>query len=240
MVGDGCYAKALATCLAAGVLRVQELRVGPAARPNGVFPRVFENLKRVCLVLPEDMSAAETLRCHQSLWNWVEKLSSAGDQHDLAFIFILPADVSSQFTDTLAVGLGVDQIDLAATGHGVWRRSGSLSEMLHQMHQIRPMDLLTLRARRAGDAKRHALAELLQAVAQDDLSAASTAARKALAVFSGQEYHLDIFCRPPSHHNGNLLRCWLNTAVTESVTQDWWTTGKKHLIDWLAEASTNE
>lgn len=233
VAGDGCYATALAATFGATLLPSQKLMAGATASALEQSPRVLNNLKRAILVVSDSMAPGDALRCHESIWNWVERLSSTGDQHDLAFLFILPADASSQYEAALAAGLGLDRIDPASTGHAVWRQLSSLAEMLDKILQIQPTDLLTVRARRAADSRRRALAELQRAVAQDDLAAASAAVRAVLAAFQRQEYNLDVFCRPPSHQHGNLLRRWLNNGVTSPVTPDWQAEGRKHLAEWL-------
>ena len=79
------------------------------------------------------------------------------------------------------------------------------------------MDLPPLRARRKANV-RHSVLQALR----DSQSAAEVklAAQQVFAAFSGCEYHLDLFCRPPAHRNGNRLRKLLSEIVTESVTPD--------------------
>lgn len=233
VAGDGCYTRALAVGLGTVSLPLDCLQIGPAPNDSGAYPRVLENLKRAVLVIPDCMSAAQALHCHAAVWDWVGKLTSDGDQHEIAFLFILPVDASKEYEQALAIGLGVSEVDPLITGHAICRRSVSLSEMLHLMAKVRPMDLLPLRARRAADTKRITLARLRLAVAQDNRSIADSAVREVLNAFSGHTYHLDLFCRPPSHQHGNRLRHWLNAVVTGPVTHDWWTEGREHLADWL-------
>jgi len=237
VAGDGPYAAALASVLGAAVIPLEDLRAKPESKDDGGYPQVLESLVRVFLVVPESMSAAGALHCHQSIWEWVGLLAPARDQHELAFIFILPADVSEGFEDALAAGLGIPQVDPATTGLAVWWRSGSLSELLSLLAGIRPMDLLPLRARRAADAKHAALAKLLAWAANDSM-AVREAARGVLAAFSGCEYLLDVFCRPPCHQNGNLLRSWLKKSETETVTHDGWMEERKQLAAWLEQDQT--
>lgn len=232
--GDGPYTAALAAVLGMASVSLAQLQSGLEANESGRYPRVFEDLKRVFLVVPDDMPAAEALHCHQLVWGLVKKLSSAGDHHDLAFLFVLPADAPRNYEQSLAIGLAVPEINPATTGHGVWRRSASLSELLTLAASTQPKDLLALRARQASDPRHGALAKLRTAVAQDDPSTGKEAAREAIAAFSGHEYHLDLFCRPPRHPHGHRLRAWLNDAVTSPVTQDWWAASKQHVPEWLA------
>lgn len=238
VAGDGPFAAALAFILGVDSIGLRELRSGPQPGAGGSYPQVFEELKRVLLVVPESMSAADAVDCHGAAWNWVAKLSSAGDQHELAFVFILPPDASKEFEEAIAVGLGMRRIDPATTGHAVWRCSGSLTELLDLLASILPMDLLPLRARQAADTKRAALIELRNTVASKDTTAIRQAAQEALAAFSGHEYLFDVFCREPSHQNGNSLRKWLRKAVTEAVTQDGWMEERKQLVLWLAVEET--
>lgn len=235
VAGDGPYAVALATVLGTEGISLGQLQSGPEAEDGGRFPQVLESLARAILVVSESMSAAEAIQCHRAAWDWIERLSSAGDQHELAFLFMLPEDTSQGFEDALAVGLGVPRIDPASTGHAVWRRTGSLSELLDVLTGIRPMDLLPLRARRAADTKHTTMAGLRATLAQDNPTTVSEAARQVLAAFSGQDYLLDLFCRAPSHRHGNLLRGWLNAAVTYPVTPEGWKVARKQLAAWLAD-----
>jgi len=234
LAGEGPYAQAVAAGLGTTAISLSHLIAGPELNARGGYPQVLDGLAQIILVLSESMSPAEAIQCHRAAWDWVKKLSSARDQHQLAFLFILPADASQEFEGAIAVGLGVSDINPASTGHAVWRRSGSLSEMLPVLANIRPMDLLPLQARRAANAKHTAIAGLRALLTQDSPTAVNEAARQVQLAFSGHEYLLDLFCRPPSHRHGNLLRAWLNTAVTAPVTQDWWTTSKQHLAEWLA------
>jgi hypothetical protein len=193
----------------------------------------LQGLKWVFLVVPEAMPAAEALRCHQEVWEWVEKLSPEREQHDLAFLFILPPGASQSYEGTLAAGLIVSEIDPATSGHAVWRRSGALSDLLALVRRTRPMDVVRLRRRRASDVRHIALAKLKTAATQHDPRQGMEAALGVLAVFRGQEYHLDLFCHTPCHKNANLLREWLNTAVTSTVTPVGWDEQRVKIADWL-------
>lgn len=238
LVGEGVFAIAAAQVLGAARVSSGQLACGPEQNADGSLPLVLEDLNRVMLVVSENMSAADALRCHQMVWEWIEQLSSARDQHELVFIFMLLADISHGFEDTLATGLGISKIDPAATGHAVWRRSDSLSGLLGFLTNTQPMDLVPLRARRVADIKHIALARLRASVSLNDADALREAARDVLSAFSGCEYALDVFCCPPSHQNGNLLRRWLDAAVTDSVTPKEWIEGKEQLVSWLAPAQT--
>jgi hypothetical protein len=233
VAGNGPFAAALAPILGVVALPFDLLDGGPEPGKGGGYPRVLDNLKRALLVVPEDMSPSEALGCHQSLWHWVEKLSSSGDQHDLAFIFVLPVTAGKEYEGALAVGLCIPSIDPASTGHGVWRQCDALMELLDLAAAIRPMDALSCRARRRSDLKRLALAQLGIAATQGDTMAMREASQVVRDAFRQEEYHLDLFCRPPSHCHGNLLRGWLSAGVTGAVTQNWCDSGTRELADWL-------
>jgi hypothetical protein len=168
------------------------------------------------------------------MWDWVKKLTRAGDQHDLAVLFILPVDASDTYVDAIAVGLGVRDIDPVTTGHAVWRPSGALPELIGVLAKIRPKDWVSMQARQASDSRHTALARLHDAIARDNFSVVKEAACNVASTFSGHEYQLDLFCRPPSHHHGKLLRAWLKEAVTNSVTPDGWADRRKQIAEWLA------
>lgn len=219
VVGDGPYSAALATVLGVEAFPLDCLRAGPEPNDCGSYPRIFhEDLERAVLVIAESMSIADSLQCHQSVWEWISKLSSSRDEHKLAFIFILPPNTSKDFEAALAVSLSVPKLDPATTGHAAWLRSGSLSELLKLMSRVRPIDLVALRNRRTADPRHSALAGLRTAVAQADLLAVQGAAREVLALFLRHEYQLDAFCQAPAHRKGNELRKMLHKLVTNHVT----------------------
>lgn len=233
VAGDGPYASALASVLGTVPVRIYQLEAGPATTKSGGFSRVFDNLKWVLLVVPEAMPASEALQCHKQVWEWVEKLSSEGEQHELAFLFVIPSGVSQNYEESLAAGLVLASIDPEATGHAVWMRSGSLMELLDLIKRTHPSDAVSMRARRASDSRHIALSQLRNALSQTDPSLCRDAAKAVRAVFGGQEYHLDLFCRPPAHQNGNRLRKWLNDTVTGAVTPEQWAEQRLRIVDCL-------
>ena len=239
VAGNGPYAAALAAILGTVAVPFDRLQAGPEPDSEGAYPQVLENLIRTFLVVTEAMSPRETLRCHHSLWNWVEKLSSAGDQHDLAFLFVLPALAGEDYEKAIAIGLSFPSLDPATTGHAAWRQSGSLVDLLDLTASINPMDRMALTARERSDGRRMALAQLRDVLPRCDAPQLQAAVRAVLAAFRQEEYHLDLFCRAPSHHHGNLLRRWLNEGVTGSVTQDWCTMARIQVARWLAEDDEN-
>lgn len=233
VVGDEPYAAALGAVLGTEAVHWDHLQLGPQADQDGRYPQVLQNLLRVLLVVPGSISTAQALRSHELIWRWVAKLAPDGDQHELAFLFVLPPNTSNGFEDALAAGLSLVRIVPATTGHAVWRRSASIQELIETLKSIHPMDLLPLKARRAADVKHSALAKLREATAQREFWAAREAAREVLAAFSGREYLLDVFCAPPSHQNGNLLRGWLRKAVTEAVSPGTWLTQRQQVAALL-------
>ena len=90
VLGHGPVTGALAGVFRAAHLSFDDLGQGPIPNSSGGYPRVFEELRRAFIVLGIDVSPAQGLRVHSSLWNWVNKIASAGDQHELAVVFILP------------------------------------------------------------------------------------------------------------------------------------------------------
>jgi hypothetical protein len=83
-------------------------------------------------------------------------------------------------------------------------------------------------------SKHATLAKLHASIGANNATAVREAAREVLAAFSGCEYLLDVYCRPPSHQHGNLLRSWLNATVTEAVTQESWIENRRQIANWLA------
>ena len=231
VAGDGPYARALASIFGTACLPVDNLKAPLNPNDDGGYDRVLAELRRVFLVISDRMSVAEALQYHEAIWEWVQKLARAGDQHDLAFLFILPVDSSKAFEEGLAMGLSVSEIDPAATGHAVWRRSGALIDLIDLAASIYPKDFVLLRNRRATDIKRAALARLRASVQKGDSCEKSAAA--VLAAFAGHEYYLDLFCKPPSHRHGNLFRKWLREAVTIPVTPHHHTDAVRDIATWL-------
>src|SRR5437899_1898725 len=118
VAGDGPYALALASVVGTVPLSLACLRTDLDSE-GGLYDRFLSDVTRVFLVIGDSVSAAEALRCHQAIWDWIGKLAPAGDEHDLAFLFILPPATSKGFQEALAVGLSVPEIDPATTGHAV-------------------------------------------------------------------------------------------------------------------------
>jgi hypothetical protein len=232
VVGEGPYAQALGRIVGSAVIIPNQILGGPAPNEAGGYPLVLGTLARVFLVAGPSQTAADLLRVHDALWRWLDKLSPHGDQHELAILFILPP-TGDGISKALAAGLGLERFEPDVPGHSLALMDESLEGLLAKAAAIVPQDLPPLRARRAADARHSALIALRQAVSDEALL---TAAIRVNEVFRGQEYLLDLFCRPPSHRHGNLLRSWLNGLVTGQVTpQDEGSSGGNP-SDWLDEA----
>src|SRR5688500_14140486 len=85
VAGDGPFAIALASVVGTVSLPLERLRSLIDLEEDGGYDHVLCNLRRVFLVVSEMMSAAEALRCHEAVWELVQKLTRGGDEHDLAF-----------------------------------------------------------------------------------------------------------------------------------------------------------
>jgi hypothetical protein len=230
VVGEGPYARALAGILAAAGLLPDEVMTGPAPNESGGYPRVFGKLQRVFVVAGASQSAADLLRVHDALWHWIEKLSPAGDQHELAILFIIPPSAVDSLARSLAVGLGLERIETGTPGHRWVRMDSPLAGILETAASITPQDLPPLKARQAAEARHAALLDLRQAVTDE---ARLNAARRLSELFRNEEYLLDLFCRPPCHRNGNRLRGWLNGIVTGHVTPQDQADATEGPADWL-------
>lgn len=176
------------------------------------------DLQLVFLVMSANQSAADALRWHNAVWEWVMKLSPNGDQHELAMVFIVLAGDAARTTEALLTGLGLAGTDQAAAGHAIIPMDAPLADILAEVVRIQPMDLPPLRARQAADSRHASLRGLRCALEAGDSMESRAAAIRVIQAFGGHEYLLDLFCRPPSHRNGNLLRGWLNELVTSGVT----------------------
>ena len=234
VIGDGPYAKALAFVLGTVPITHETLLAEPTECLGG-YPRVFEDLKRCFLVVPESMAAAEALRCHEFVWHWVELLSSVHEMHELLFIFVIPHQSSSSYEESLAFGLATTLRETDRPGFSTWNSSGPLAELIDLATKTTPIDLQTHRARLRGDTRRIALLNLHAALLMGDELNIEKTFKDVNVLFQGQEVHLDLFCCPPSHRNGNLFRTWLASGVTEGVTPDWCETGKHGLQEWLRD-----
>jgi len=230
LVGDGPYASALAFVTGAAILAADDLLSGVEEPQEGGLPQVLGSLQRVVFVASASQSGADLLRCHRALWRWIEKLSPEGEQHEVAILFVLPDSSSASLEESLALGLGLKKFD-PASGTEAARMGDPLESLLAAWAMICPTDLPTLRARQASDAARAALRKLR---CQGGAAVNREAAREVLAIFAGREYQLDVFCRPPSHRHGNLLRGWLRSVVTDGVTPDSYKEGCRP-SDWLVD-----
>jgi len=233
VVGDGVFASALAQVFGVGILRTSEMLAGPDPNEGGGYPKVLGSLKRVCLVAGIWHTATDLLRWHDAVWDWVCKLSPDGDQHDLAVAWILPPGCGASLGEGILTGLSLCGADAPAEGHAIIPMDAPLAEMLATVARITPSDLPPLRARLAGDQRYGSLRALWRALEAGDGPGIREAASRVSEVFAGREYLLDLFCRQPSHRNGNLLRKWLSKAVTGEVTPYSDDTPAESPKDWL-------
>lgn len=233
VVGHGPYAAAVALILGASRLSFDPLLSGPAADDHGRFPRVFGDLSRILLVVPDTMSAEEALCAHEAAWAWVVKLAPEADQHELAFLFMLPPDATDGFESALAAGLGLEGFGTGAVGYWAWRRSGALDDLIHVLTTLAPADLLVLKTRRSADRKHFAIKSLQQKLKSGEAAAIAQAAEAVIESFRDMEYQLDVFCAPPSHQNGNLFRGWLQRVVSPNSTPTGWHQEIAQVRSWL-------
>ncbi len=209
------------------IARVLEKTLG-AARCESTFsptqassfsPRVFEDLEKVLLVTDTSSSPADILREAESVWAWVEHISSREADHELAFFFVMPSGGSVVFESSLAAGLGLGSFEDADCGHAVWYASDALGSLLSLLATTQARDLVLLRNRQANDERRKALHTLAEALCSDNPRQTSEAASNLVKIFVGREYQFDLFCKAPCHPNGNRLRGLLDELVTQDVTQ---------------------
>jgi hypothetical protein len=231
LVGDGPYSRALAGVLGAARITDRNLISGVAEGETGGFPQVLDRLGKAILVAPSSHSAADLLQLHAALWRWIEKLCPEGEQHEVTILFVLPPSSGDAFAGSLALGLGLEFLD-PSFGLGVARMGDSLESLCRAVSNIRPCDLPPLRARQAGNVKHKLIRRLIKAGSPNDLV---QAARDATEGFREQEYHLDLFCRPPGHRNGNALRHWLREAASEGISSEKFADVKSSLATWLRE-----
>jgi hypothetical protein len=221
LAGDGPYAAALASLLRTVSLRLDDVHAGPNSMKASYYPRVLDDIRTLVLVVPEEMRAPEALYHHQCLWDWIEKLTRGKDCHASGFVFVLGTEAPAKFDHALATSLAVPAVDPIISGHAIWRRSGALQSLLELLRQTAHKDLQALRGRRAADIRRKSLVALaVESRSGTDERALLAAATKVADAFRGREYDLDLFCLPPCHRNGNLLRAWLRHAVTGPVTPE--------------------
>lgn len=230
VAGSGPYATALAMVMGAQQIAMETLDQEPEPNADGGYPRVLGNLQRVFLVCGTSQSAIDALRCHESVWRWVTKLTAEGDQHELAVVFVIPAAGGKQFAEAIAAGLGLSGFCTEVAGHEIVCMDDSLEKIVETAASVKLQDLPPLRARCESDV-RHAALQALRS-AGTDLELVDSA-KQVMKAFQGKEYLLDLFCRPPSHRNGNQLRMWLNGIVTGSVTP--YDKSAESPLDWLSD-----
>jgi len=223
VVGSGPYANCLAQVLGAAQLALECLEGGPKRNEGGGYPRVFDHLETVFLIIPAAIAPAEALWQHHWVWDWIEKLTLGKEFHEVAIIFVLGAGVPASFDNALATSLAVVVVDSAICGHAIWRSSGKLPDLLKLSHQSIRKDFQALRNRRSLNVQGKSLRALAEAALSDADSKVWSSAINAVAdaFRNGNNYlNLDLFCVPPCHQNGHLFRQWLHAAVTEPVTPD--------------------
>jgi len=189
------------------------LDAGLATGGRSELPLVLDELEKVFLIVGSGQSVAEVLTLHDSIWNWISKLTCAGDQHQIAFIFVLPVSPDPGWERALLLGLAQEALEGDLPGIGIARASDSLGRLLGVAAGIGVRDLRPLLVRRASNARHRALDGLRSAAVADQPSALVSAARRVLAEFGDSDYLLDVFCSAPSHANGNRLRSLLRSLA---------------------------
>ena len=234
VVGDGAHARSLAFVFGCELFLPTNLLAMPAEIPGQGYPRVLGNLERVFLVATSASSPADLLRWHKAIWEWVARLSRNGDQHDLAICFALPNTGGANLFQSLLTGLALNGLETHLYGHGIVHMTDGLPSLLTSIGKIRPMDLVALDARRRSHVRHAAINRLRTALSHSDQAAIREATKAVEAAFTGEEYQLDLFCRPPAHRHGNAIRQWLASAVTGEVTPEQWQEQRSAVADWLA------
>lgn len=235
VTGDGPYAVALASVLGTVAVSSDRLLAGPEPNAAGGYPRALKHLKRGFLVVPETTSPADAIRSHQAVWDWIEKLSAAGPEHEVAFLLVAPPHEGDALRHAIAVWLGLNEAELAEHGHAVCEMGIPLAELLAVLSSVAPCDRVRLLNRRKADLRRRALAGLAEAVGTVGEGSVIQATARAVAdLFKGSEHDLDLFCQPPSHANGNRLRSMVKKLVTEPVTPEFAAECATHLPQLLS------
>lgn len=215
VVGAGAYAAALSAVLDAECLHPSTAQSEPPTNANGGYDLILNPLKRVFIVSNTGCEADQLLRVHDAVWKWIGLLTKHKDSHAVAMLFLVPELSAQSFGKTLAAGLGLEAFSSSESGFGIVSMNAPLADILRVASGIHAQDLQKLRGRRNADLRFKALRSLLQAVTTVETCAAAIQVKQ---VFDEREYLIDSFCLKPSHPNGNLLRKWLDRAVTQGVT----------------------
>ena len=230
VIENGSYSHVITGILGASCLSATDLPIIEFTNLGTAIPRVFSELKCVILVANRSESPAEVLNYHEAIWKWIEALSPDGDMHELVMLVIVPAELSERFIEALLMKWGITLDEAKSFGLGFATMGDSLESLCQTLAETTAMDLLPLRARQAKDVRHKSIRLLLDAQTFEDFSLAT---KQVSELFKGSEYHLDLFCQPPAHSNGNRLRSLLSEIVTESVTPDILADHLKEICDLL-------
>lgn len=237
MAGNGPLAEVLGQVLSGDVIGIEALDMEPlqAEEEGGGYP-LLKELHSVMMVVPMSAGLTDVARWVDQIWRLVGRFSSAGDQHDLRWVFVPVASESGRIEEGLGAFLAVpSEAQLTSLGYGIWCPQYSLEELGRVWRSIHPKDLLALRARQNRDGRRRALSTLLGTLQGDDPDAVVAAANEVATQFPDKEdFLLDVFCRPPDHHlNGGKLRRWLAEVVTRGVTPHLCSSSRSEVEGWL-------
>lgn len=223
VVGAGAYTRALALILRYDRITLEEFKAFLPPSPGSGLPLVLTELQRVLLVADAQPSAGDVVRGVDQVWLWIAQLSRLGPDHEVAFLLIGPPGNQDGFREALAVGLALSPDDMLGQGYGFARMGDSLENLMGVLASVCPSDHVCLTNRRARDNRRASMRNLAESVRVGEITQVVQAAAIATAAFAGQMHLLDLFCRAPSHANGNSLRSRLHTLVTGGVTpQEEW------------------
>jgi len=226
VVGESLFAHALGGILGITPVPPRIFQESGNDSRSGTELLVLSRLRLIFVVAGLGDSAGDLVALHRGLWEWVVRFTADQEEHRLRLVFILPPPFD-RLASSLASGLAFPSLEAAGKACSIVAMDLSLADLLTTASTTAMTDFVAVRGRFKADLRRNALRRLADLVSRSDAGsevaeAIRDAAVAVTEVFRNQEYDLDLFCRPPRHRNGNLLRQWLGHAVTGMVTPlDW-------------------
>lgn len=186
---------------------------------------VWKQVECAILCWQNDLALADLLWRHERLWSLLQESTELREFHEIRCVIAMYDAAGGQPEELLRDQLRVTNLDGSA-GYSVWKRTTGLAMLLNLVASSRTTTSRHWTRRKEGDPGYRLLVNLQIELKEGKTQSVIHAASRAWNHFEARQAHLDYYCEPPRHSNGNEWRKWLRRTVTEPVTPDIVETGR--------------
>lgn len=217
VVGRGSFAKALAQIVCCDCIK-SEMFVTRKQLPR----RFLESIQWMLLVVESNCSAADVIEQCDLIYKKIQdQEGELGKFHRLAFIFVCPAHLPSNFKTALLNGFGLNAIS-PSKGVNFWKCVDSLLSLLQRLTITGTADWSELENRRASEPRHRAILQLRTAILNGPKISIFKAAKEVRKTFGSDIFiAFENYCLPPRHTHANQWRSWLRDVSCAVTPQSW-------------------